>query len=131
MATDEAPIHENVKAQIVANSERDTVMVFREFKNSARVARNEISEQVAEIGSRPGVAFADVAELASGVRGRAKVLVEGDVEGGMWWAGQTQGLIHEVDSVRVRSIIRDAERTIDRLPELVHTIDSAHVDGER
>ena len=47
IATNEAPVHENVKAQIVANSERDTVLVFREFKNSARVARNSISEQIA------------------------------------------------------------------------------------
>jgi NADH:quinone reductase (non-electrogenic) len=121
MATDEAPIHPNVKAQIVANTERDTVVVFRQFKNSARVAKNSISEQVAEIGSRPGATFDDVAALASGVRGRAKVLDQGDVEDGMWWAGQTQGLIHEVDSVNnvVEKIISDAERSIARVSSLV------------
>src|SRR5207245_3149412 len=70
MATTESEIHDNVKAQIVANSERDTVIVFREFRNTARVARNSVSEDVAEISSRPGATFADVADLASGVRGR-------------------------------------------------------------
>ncbi|MFF2113207.1 NAD(P)H-dependent flavin oxidoreductase, partial [Rhodococcus koreensis] len=35
MATTEAPIHHNVKQQIVDNTERDTVIVFREFHNSA------------------------------------------------------------------------------------------------
>ncbi|RDH11582.1 NAD(P)H-dependent flavin oxidoreductase, partial [Tsukamurella pulmonis] len=98
MATAEAPIHENVKNQIVANSERDTVLVFRNFHNTARVVRNEVSEQIVEIGERPGATFDDVAELASGARGRANVLGEGRMDDGMWWAGQTQGLIQEVDT---------------------------------
>jgi nitronate monooxygenase len=122
MATDEAPIHENVKKQIVANDELDTVMVFRQFHNSARVVRNSISEQVAEIGARPEATFADVAELASGKRGRQNVLTEGDMEGGMWWAGQVQGLIHDVIPVRdlVEQIIAEAEEIITkRLVSLV------------
>jgi nitronate monooxygenase len=122
MATDEAPIHENVKKQIVANDELDTVMVFRQFHNSARVVRNTISEQVAEIGARPDATFADVAELASGKRGRQNVLTEGEMEGGMWWAGQVQGLIHDVIPVRelVEQIIAEAEEIITkRLVSLV------------
>lgn len=133
MATNEAPIHPNVKAQIVANTERDTVLVFRQFKNSARVAKNSISERVAEVGSRPGATFTDVAALASGVRGRAKVLDQGDMEDGMWWAGQTQGLIHEVDSVDnvVRKIISDAERAIARVSSLVGGVQGALRHGDR
>jgi NADH:quinone reductase (non-electrogenic) len=118
MATTEAEIHDNVKAQIVANTERDTVIVFREFRNTARVARNSVSHQVAEIGSRPDATFADVAELASGVRGRTKVLGEGDLEAGMWWASQAQGLIDSVESVAdvVSSIVSEAEKLLHSLP---------------
>lgn len=122
MATVEAPIHQNVKEQIVANSELDTVVVFRQFHNSARVARNTISEQIAEIGARPGATFEDVAELASGARGRSEVLGAGNMEGGMWWAGQAQGLIDEVDTCAnvLNKIITDAEAIIsERLPGLV------------
>ncbi|MCW2750362.1 MAG: 2-nitropropane dioxygenase family oxidoreductase, partial [Aeromicrobium sp.] len=121
MATSEAPIHDNVKQQIVANDERDTVVVFRQFHNSARVARNSISQQIADLGNRPEATFADVAELASGARGRDRVLQAGDMEDGMWWAGQTQGLIHEVESVRdvVDQIIADAEEIIGVLPALL------------
>lgn len=110
MATDEAPIHENVKQQIVANSERDTVLVFREFSNTGRVARNSVSEEIAEISRRPGATFDDIAHLASGVRGREQVLAEGDMEGGLWWASQAQGLIHEVASCQevVDRIVSDA-----------------------
>jgi nitronate monooxygenase len=114
MATTEAPIHDNVKRQIVANTERDTVIVFREFHNSARVARNSVSQEIAEISQRPGATFDDVAHLASGARGREQVLANGDVEGGMWWASQAQGLIHEVASCQevVDTIVADAVQII-------------------
>jgi nitronate monooxygenase len=118
IATHEAPVHVNVKQQIVDNDERDTLIVFREFHNSARVARNSISTQIAEIGRRPGATFADVAALASGARGRDRVLRNGDMEDGMWWASQAQGLVHDIDSAEnvINAIIREAEAVIrDRL----------------
>jgi nitronate monooxygenase len=122
IATHEAPVHENVKRQIVANSERDTVLVFRSFRNTARVARNSVSERIADIGERPGATFDDVAGLASGARGRQQVLADGDMDGGMWWAGQAQGLIHEVATTEhvVTTIVDEAERIIrERLQTMV------------
>jgi nitronate monooxygenase len=122
MATDEAPIHHHVKRQIVANSELDTLVVFREFHNSARVARNTISEEIAARSRRAGATFADVAELASGARGRTKVLQAGDMEDGMWWASQAQGLIDSVETCRdvVDQIVSDAEEIIrHRLPRMI------------
>jgi nitronate monooxygenase len=123
MATTEAPIHENVKRQIVANDERGTVLVFREFRNTARVARNSVSLEIADISSRPNATFADVAHLASGERGRRAVLQDGDVEGGVWWASQAQGLISSVDTCAniVASIIDEAEQVIRKLEGLVVT----------
>lgn len=124
VATDEAPVHSNVKQQVVANSERDTLLIFRSFRNTARVARNAVSEEIAEIGSRPGATFSDVAALASGARGRQEVLVEGNVDGGVWWAGQTQGLIDEVASCRqvIGTIMAEAEDIIrTRLPEYLNS----------
>ena len=114
VATTEAPVHDNVKRQIVTNDERATQIVFREFHNTARVARNSISEEIAEISAREGASFGDIAHLASGARGREEVLKNGDMEGGMWWAGQSQGLIHEVASCAdvVRTIIGDAQQII-------------------
>jgi len=114
MATTEAPIHDNVKRQILANDERSSVLLFRQFHNTARVARNSVSEQIAEISARPGAVFADVAALASGARGRTKVYGEGDVDGGMWWAGQVQGLIHDIDTVHnvVARIVAEAEELL-------------------
>ncbi|WP_040841019.1 NAD(P)H-dependent flavin oxidoreductase [Nocardia brevicatena] len=116
VATTEAPVHENVKRQIVANDERATTLVFREFRNTARVARNAVSEEIVEISRRPGAVFEDVAHLASGERGRREVLGGGDRDGGLWWAGQAQGLIDEVLSCRevVDGIVTTAEQIIDK-----------------
>ena len=110
-------MHDNVKRQIVANSERDTVLVFRKFRNTARVARNAVAEEILDISQREDSTFEDIAHLASGERGRAQVLSGGQMDDGMWWAGQSQGLIGEVasDRVVIEQIMADAEGVIGRL----------------
>lgn len=114
MATHEAPIHDNVKQQIVANDEHSTVLVFRKFKNTARVAKNAVSEEIASIESTAGTTFEDIAQLASGKRGRRNVLEGGDTDGGLWWAGLSQGLIHDIPSCAelITRIVADAERIL-------------------
>jgi nitronate monooxygenase len=114
MATTEAPIHDNVKQQIVDNTERDTVIVFREFHNTARVARNAVSEEIAAVSREPGATFDDIAHLASGARAREQVYGNGNVDGGLWWASQAQGLIHEIGSCAevVHTILAEARQII-------------------
>ncbi|MGV9790945.1 NAD(P)H-dependent flavin oxidoreductase [Streptomyces sp. NPDC004673] len=120
VASHEAPVHQNVKNQIVANDERATQLVFREFGNTGRVARNAISEEIVARSRRPGATFGDIAELASGVRGRMRVLEQGQMDDGLWWAGQAQGLIHSVASCDeiVSGIVTDAEKIIGGLADL-------------
>lgn len=123
VASTEAPVHQNVKDQIVANDERATQLVFREFNNTARVARNSVSEEIARRSALPGATFADVADLASGERGRDRVLTHGDIDDGMWWAGQAQGLIDSVESCQeiVDSIMDEAKRIAAGLGRAVST----------
>lgn len=110
-ATQEANIHQNVKQQIVENNELDTVLVGRSLRNTARVARNAISEQVAEIQKDPTKTFADVKELMAGVRGRENVLRDGELDGGIWTTGQSQALIHDIPTCAdmVKNIMAQAE----------------------
>jgi len=110
-ATKEAKIHDKVKQQIVENTELDTVLVGRSLRNTARVARNAISEQVAEIQKDPTKTFADVKELMAGVRGRENVLRDGDLDGGIWTTGQSQALIHDIPTCAelVRNIMAQAD----------------------
>jgi NADH:quinone reductase (non-electrogenic) len=113
MATKEAPIHENVKKQIVANDERGTNLIFRTMHNTARVAKNAISDEVAAIERRGNAKFEDVKDLVAGVRG-ADVLSKGEMDAGIWSAGQTQGLIHDIPSCKelVARIMSEAEAII-------------------
>lgn len=113
MATVEAPIHENVKKQIVANDERGTNLIFRTLHNTARVARNVISDEVVAIERRGGAKFEDVKDLVAGTRG-ASVLDKGEMDAGIWSAGQTQALIHDIPTCAelVSRIMREAESII-------------------
>jgi nitronate monooxygenase len=114
MATRESPIHENIKAQMVANDERATDLIFRTMRNTARVARNTISQQVVEL-ERGGAKFEEVRELVAGTRGKV-VYESGDPDHGIWSAGQIQGLIHDVPSCAelIGRIVSEAEDIIRR-----------------
>jgi len=120
-ATQEAPIHDAFKQRIVANDERETDLIFRTYRNTARVGRNSVSQQVIERESR-GLPFSDVAELVSGARGRA-ALASGDTEDGIWWAGMVQGLIHDVPTVAelIARIVDDAHEIVARRLNTVFT----------
>ena len=120
MATKESPIHENVKQQMVANDERATDLIFRTMRNTARVARNAISQQVVEL-ERGGAKFEDVRELVAGTRGRV-VYETGDPDHGIWSAGMIQGLIHDIPSCAelIGRIVSEAEEIIEgRLSGLI------------
>jgi nitronate monooxygenase len=111
-ATREAPIHDNFKQAMVANDERATDLIFRTLHNTARVARNAVSQEVVRL-EREGAKFEDVAHLVKGVRGR-EGLVSGDIDHGVWSAGMVQGLIHDVPTVRelIDRIMSEAEEII-------------------
>ncbi|MGC9538898.1 NAD(P)H-dependent flavin oxidoreductase [Streptomyces sp. UG1] len=120
LCTAEAPVHERVKRQIVANTERDTELVFRPLRNTARVASNSVSRRVVEILDAGGQ-FGDVRDLVAGARGR-KVFEEGDLEAGIWSSGTVQGLIHDIPTVAdlVTRIVTEAAALIEgRLGALV------------
>ena len=114
MATQEAKIHQNVKEAIVAGTERDTLLMNRTLRNTSRVARNAVSEKVVEIQQDPTKTIDDVRELVSGARGRANVLQGGDIDGGIWTTGQSQGLIHDIPTCDelVKRIMKQAEDII-------------------
>jgi nitronate monooxygenase len=111
-ATQEAPIHDGIKQAIVANDERATELLFRSYRNTARVAKNAVAMEAVRI-EREGHPFEAIAHLVKGARGR-EGLVSGDPEHGVWTAGMVQGLIHDVPTVKdlVDRIVADAEALI-------------------
>ncbi|WP_050795886.1 nitronate monooxygenase [Parafrankia sp. EUN1f] len=108
MCSEESPIAEVVKRRIVEATELDTELIFRSLRNTARVARNSVSVEVARILADGGT-FPDVQGLVAGSRGR-RVFDDGDLEAGIWTAGLVQGLIHDVPPAGeiVTRIVREA-----------------------
>ena len=115
MCTKEAPVHENIKKQIVAGTELDTALIFRTLKNTARVYKNSVAKKVVEIEAASGgkTDFNDLKDLVAGVKGK-EAMMKGDLEYGIWTSGMVQGLIHDIPSCKelVDNIMRDCEATI-------------------
>jgi NAD(P)H-dependent flavin oxidoreductase YrpB (nitropropane dioxygenase family) len=114
-ATVEAKIHPNVKQAYLGNDERGTNLIFRELKNTARVAKNAVSDEVVRRLALPGAKFEDVAELVSGAKGRV-LLQTGNLAHGIFWAGLVQSLIHDIPTVKelIDRIIAQAEAILDQ-----------------
>ncbi|MCG8314031.1 MAG: nitronate monooxygenase family protein [Pseudomonadales bacterium] len=114
VATQEAPVHENVKQRMVESTERDTALIFRTLRNTARIFKNSVAEKVLEIESQPGdTDFNDLAPLVNGIKGR-EVLDKGDLEHGIWTAGMVIGLINDIPTcdTLVSRIVAEAEEVI-------------------
>jgi NADH:quinone reductase (non-electrogenic) len=112
MATVESGIHDNVKARLVEVGERDTNLIFRQLRNTARVADNAVSREVVE-KLEAGAQFEDIRDLVAGTRG-AQVYETGDLDAGIWSAGMVQGLIRDVPTCHdlITRIVADAEDII-------------------
>ena len=111
MVTKEAPIHDNVKRRMIEATELDTQLIYRSFRNTARVFKNSVAEKVAEIESRPGeTKFEDIQSLVQGVKGR-ELFDGGDLDKGIWSAGMIVGLIDDNPSCKelVERIVAHAE----------------------
>ena len=112
-ATLEAPIHDKVKQFLVGNSERDTHLIFRAFRNTGRVAKNSVSDRVVEISAADGSEFSDIRPYVSGAKGRI-ALETGDLDAGLIWASMAQGLIHDIPGCTelIQRMAGDAEKSL-------------------
>jgi nitronate monooxygenase len=123
VATREAPVHDKVKQALVERDERGTRLALRSLRNTIRVLHNEVVDRILEIEGRPGPTdFSELAPLVSGTSAREEVWEKGNVDGGIFTAGQVMGLIHDVPTVAelVRRIVAEAETIArDRLPSLL------------
>ncbi len=122
LATQEAPVHENVKQAIVAASELDTRLVMRPLRNTERVLVNAGVERLLEKERRLGadITFADIVSEVGGVY--PKVMRGGEMDAGAWSCGMVAGLIRDIPSVKdlMARIVADADTLIrGRLAEML------------
>jgi nitronate monooxygenase len=120
LATQEAEVHQNVKQCLIDNDERSTRLILRTLRNTMRVLRNETVDKVLELEAH-GAGIAELAPLLSGEMSREEVWDKGNVQSGMFTAGQVIGLIKDIPTVDelLTRIVNQAEAIVrDRLPAL-------------
>ncbi len=114
IATEEAPVHENVKQAIVKASELDTRLVMRNIKNTERVLTNAAVERMvakeAALGDK--VTFEDIKDEVVGVY--PKIMIDGEMDAGAFSCGMVAGLISDIPSCKelIERIVNDAEEII-------------------
>ncbi len=115
IATQEAPVHENVKRAIVAASELDTRLVMRPLRNTERVLSNAAVERLLlkerELGA--AITFEDILPEVAGVYPR--IMQSGEMDAGAWSCGMVAGLIHDVPTVQ-----QLIDRTMAEAHALIH-----------
>lgn len=96
IATQEAPVHDNVKQAIVAASELDTRLIMRPLRNTERVLNNAAVERLLQIEREKGASLAiqDIIAEVAGIYPR--VMGEGEVNAGAWSCGMVAGLIRDI-----------------------------------
>lgn len=114
IATEEAPVHPNVKQALLQATELDTRLIMRPLRNTERVLHNANVERLLEIEKERGDALRieDIHDQVAGVY--PKVMIGGDMDAGAWSCGMVAGLIHDIPpvSVLIDRIIADAETII-------------------
>lgn len=112
LATQEAPIHENVKKSIVDMDETQTSLIFRSYKNTARVYKNSVALKVIEI-EKAGGDFSQVHGLVSG-KMQDLAWTTGDIDAGMLTFGMCGGLVDDIPTCKelVENIMSESEQII-------------------
>jgi len=119
LATKEAPIHDSIKQQILQADENATKLIFRPLRNTLRIFDNSVARHILEMEAA-GKGIDEIGPVASGQKGRI-VFEQGSREAGVWAAGISIGLVHDVPTVEelISRMVREASAIIkERLPRM-------------
>jgi NAD(P)H-dependent flavin oxidoreductase YrpB (nitropropane dioxygenase family) len=115
IATQEAPVHQNVKQALVDADELQTRLVMRPLRNTERVLNNAAVTELLRLEQEKGASLGigDIRHLVAGAQNR-KVLQEGEMDAGAWSCGMVAGLIHDIPTVKelIDRIMQEAESLI-------------------
>ena len=116
MATQEAPCHQNVKEALLEATELDTRLVMRPLRNTERVLNNAAAQKLLEKETTLGdsIKIDDVLDQVAGVY--PKVMVDGEMEAGVWSCGMVVGLINDIPSCKdlIERTMADAKLILDQ-----------------
>lgn len=116
LATQEAPVHQNVKEAIINATELDTRLIMRGLKNTERVLKNKAVDELVALEKEKGdeITFDEVAPF---VAGKYKdIMQKGVMDEGAWSCGMVAGLIHDIPTCQelVDGIMTEANEIINQ-----------------
>uniref|UniRef100_A0A7S3BB20 Nitronate monooxygenase domain-containing protein n=1 Tax=Prasinoderma singulare TaxID=676789 RepID=A0A7S3BB20_9VIRI len=111
MATEEAPIHANIKRALVEGDERSTTHVMQSVRNTERVYKNKTAAEVQRIEKEHPGDIMKIRHLVSGQNYKKAFQETGDTDTGVWSCGPVMGLIEDVPTCKVlmERIVAEAE----------------------
>ena len=118
IATEECPVHQNVKEWIVGADTTDTVIIQRSLRNALRAIDNPKAREVLGM-EQMGYGLQDLLPHISGKKGQV-ALAAGDLESAVLTAGQCAGRIAFVLSAQqvVDELLKDCEKRMGALSRL-------------
>ncbi|HZE21940.1 MAG TPA: nitronate monooxygenase, partial [Desulfobaccales bacterium] len=115
LATQEAPIHDNVKKALVGACELDTMLIMRTLNATHRVWSNEAARRCAALEEQK----ADFGQLYEVIKGEnaKKMFDEGELDMGILACGQGIGLADDIPTMQelFDRMMVQAEASLDRL----------------
>ncbi len=99
MATQECPIHDNLKNALVGASEVDTVLIMRTLHNTHRVWKNEAAQRVLDLEAGAEGDRMDILSAAAGAKAK-QMYDDGVLDVGVVSCGQGVGLVHDIPTVQ-------------------------------
>lgn len=111
LATQEAPIHENLKQALLRATELDTMLVMRSIGATHRVWTNGAARRCAELEANQA-SLPELLTITAGDKAR-EMYATGDLDLGVISCGQCVGLAHDIPTVRQlldRIMVEAAER---------------------
>ena len=116
IATQEAPVHDNVKQALLRATELDTRLIMRGLRNTERVLHNAGVAEILRVERERGdtLVIADLHDQVAGIYPR--VMGDGELEAGAWSCGMVAGLIHDIPTVQelIDRTMAEAEAIITR-----------------
>ena len=115
LATQECPIHDNIKQVLLNTTEIDTRLVMRSINATHRVLANPAAERCLELEAQ-GADFQQIIEVVSGLKAKS-MYDQGDIREGIIACGQGIGLVEDIPSINelFDRIMGEAEAIFDRM----------------
>ncbi len=118
MATQECPIHENLKQALVNASIYDTMIIMRSLNATHRVWSNKAAQKVIELENSKSNQM-DIFNAAAGAKSKM-MYEEGNLDVGVVSVGQGVGLIHDIPTIKdlIEKIMKETNNIVQNLSKL-------------